>query len=57
MRRNTDATWEEVSMQKFMCAHLLDLIENSASRKFVAYNGNLKEAKEALLVSYRFHRN
>ena len=50
MRRNKDASWEEVSMQIFVCSLLLNMTGIHASKKLMVYNGNLREIKSALLV-------
>ena len=37
-------------MQEFISAQLLELLASQGNRKFLAYAGDLEEAKDALLV-------
>lgn len=48
--RDRNSTWQAQPVQKFICAQLMMLTRNHAASKFIAYNGNLEETKEALLV-------
>ena len=50
MQLARDAAWESYPVQKFICAQLQALIQSQATRKFLAYSGDIADSKEALLV-------
>lgn len=50
LQRDRNADWEAYPTQKFICAQLLESIRAQATHKFLAYSGDIKLAKEALLV-------
>ena len=54
LQRNVDTDWQRCSVQKIISAQLLASIENQAVRKFLAYNGDIKNIEEGLLVRMRF---
>lgn len=48
--RDGKSTWQAQPVQKFICAQLLAVTRSQVATKFIVYNGNLEETKEALLV-------
>lgn len=51
VQRSRGGLWETSSVQEVISAQLLALIEEQAVHKFLIYDGNIKDAKDALLVS------
>ena len=52
IRRSPNLGWEQNTVQNFICAQLLSLIDSHAGRKFVVYGGPLELADRGLLVSH-----
>ena len=50
LQRNEAADWEAYPTQKFICAQLLESVRTQATHKFLAFSGDIRLAKEALLV-------
>ena len=50
MQQPTSTGWEAFSLQNFISAQLLRLVDSQAARKFVIYGGTPQEASTALLV-------
>ena len=50
LQRSRELDWETCSVQKVVSAKLLALIEDQAVYKFLAYTGDLKDSKAALMV-------
>lgn len=50
MQLSKDTAWESYPVQKFISAQLLALTRSQATHKFLAYSGDIRDSKEALLV-------
>lgn len=51
LQRSRELDWETCSVQEVVSAKLLALIEDQAVYKFLAYTGDIKDSKTALMVS------
>ena len=50
LQRSKELDWETCSVQEVLSAQLLALIEDQAAYRFLAYSGDVNDAKTALMV-------
>lgn len=50
LQRSRELDWETCSVQEIVSAQLLVLIEDQAAYKFLAYTGNARDSKTALML-------
>ena len=53
LRRESTSSWEQNNIQNFVCAQLLESMEDQNVRKFVAFASNSKDTGHGLLVSHQ----
>ena len=50
IRQSASAPWERNSVENFICAQLLELMDAQGIRKFMAYHGKLQDVDKGMLL-------